>query len=339
MAKKSVLFDNVLDDLPPRDTAREPTGAYGSRRVEELAAAQAAAVGRAASEHRLISMVDPSSIEIDSLLRDRDLEAARQDPEYKELVDDIREVGIKTPLVVRMKPGGGLLLVEGLRRLAAGLEIGLATVPAVERVYASDQEAVGDMLRENLVRHNPPPMETALLFARLREDGWSDEQVSDLLRAKAWTISRIRTVARGFMPWLAAAYPAYRALPFIDMVKLAPVVEKHEDRRALLVRALTELSEQDGVEAKTVVETIRTVTMTGVWNGGGARTAEPADATPVPRPTPRTAFDPSGAKAALLTHHEGQMVIRFTKRVPDALIERVWKQVEVLVSSGADDLD
>src|SRR3546814_7350904 len=97
-----------------------------------------------------------------------------------------------------MKPGGGLMLVEGLRRLAAALDLGLADVPVIERVYKDDNDAIEDMLRENLVRHNPPPMETALLFARLLERGWSDERVTGLLRAKNWTISRLRTVARAF---------------------------------------------------------------------------------------------------------------------------------------------
>src|SRR3546814_9665565 len=100
------------------------------------------------------------------------------------------------------------------------------------------------MLRENLVRHNPPPMETALLFARLLERGWSDERVTGLLRAKNWTISRLRTVARAFMPWLAEAYPAYRSLPFMEMVKLAPAVDQRD-------RKSTRLNSSPSCESRT----------------------------------------------------------------------------------------
>src|SRR3546814_4536227 len=93
-------------------------------------------------------------------------------------------------------------------------------------------------------------METALLFARLLERGWSDERVTGLLRAKNWTISRLRTVARAFMPWLAEAYPAYRSLPFMEMVKLAPAVDQSADRRPVLLRAMAELAARDGVRSE-----------------------------------------------------------------------------------------
>ncbi len=331
MSKKSELFDQIVPRAPRDGSSIARTDAHGTRRVAELATAEDAALDQARMDHRVIAMVDPKAIEVDASMRDRDIEAARRDSEYAELVEDIRVAGIKDPLRVRMKPGGGLLLVEGLRRLAAALDLQLQRVPVIERVYRDDDDAIEDMLRENLLRHNPPPMETALLFARLVERGWTEERVTGLLHAKAWTISRLRTVSRSFMPWLADAYPAFRALPFMEMVKLAPAVEQNADRRPVLMRALAELAAHDGVDAKDVVEAIRSVTLSGVWEG----VAEPASVTAdrettASRLSPRAAFDRSGAKAALLTHHEGQMVIRFTKRVPEALIEEIWTQVEAL---------
>src|SRR3546814_11355438 len=111
-------------------------------------------------------------------------------------------------------------------------------------------------------------METALLFARLLERGWSDERVTGLLRAKNWTISRLRTVARAFMPWLAEAYPAYRSLPFMEMVKLAPAVDQSADRRPVLLRAMAEPAARDGVEPTDGDGGIRSVPLTGGWAEG-----------------------------------------------------------------------
>lgn len=330
MGKKNELFDRVLTRVPGGETALGKTDAYGTRRVAELSTAENTALDTARSELRVIAKVDPTIIEVNALMRDRDLAAARQDPEFAELMEDIRVVGIKDPLRVRVKPGGGLLLVEGLRRLAAALELGLPDVPVIERAYKDDDDAIEDMLRENLVRHNPPPMETALLFARLLAHGWTDERVTALLRAKSWTVSRLRTVGRAFMPWLAEAYPAYRSLSFMEMVKLAPAVEQNADRRPLLIQALGELAAREGVEAKEVIDAIRSVALTGAWTGLSSEENSPDEPSTAPKLPTRSAFDRSGAKAALLTHHEGQMVIRFTKRVPDSLIQEIWSQVEVL---------
>lgn len=110
-------------------TALSKTDAHGTRRVAELSTAEDTALEVARSEQRVIAKLDPRLIEVDPLMRDRDIEAARQDSEYAELVEDIRVAGIKDPLRVRMKPGGGLMLVEGLRRLAAALISGWRTCP------------------------------------------------------------------------------------------------------------------------------------------------------------------------------------------------------------------
>jgi ParB/RepB/Spo0J family partition protein len=308
--------------------------------MAELAASETSVLERAKGESRIIMMIDPADIQVDPLVRDRDLDAARKDSDFAELVDDIRDAGIKTPLVVRTKPEGGLLLVEGLRRLAAAREIGLDRVPVIERRYETEDAALEDMLRENLMRQNPPPMETALLFAHLLERGWDEKRITGLLRAKSWTISRVRTVARAFMPWLAVAYPAYRSLPFMEMVNVAPVVEQNADRLSLLEGALRDLSAREEVRPKEVVDALRSVALTGVWaSKSDEERREPEGRTP-PRRQARSAFNAQGRKVALLTQHEGQAVIRFPKRVPDAVIEQVWARVEELLrETSSDDTD
>jgi ParB/RepB/Spo0J family partition protein len=332
MGKKAELFGQVLGGGKTGTSSLGRTDAHGTRRMAEIAAAESSVLERAQGEKRIIMMVDPADIEVDALLRDRDLEAARRDPDYGEFVEDVEAVGIKTPLVVRVKAGGGLLLVEGLRRLAAARDVGVERVPVIERRYDTDDDAMEDMLRENLQRQAPPPMETALLFSRLRDErGWSEDRIAALLKAKAATMSRLRTVARAFMPWLADAFPEYRRLPIVEMVKIAPAVEQYGDRLPAITEALQELAESEAVETKTALEAIRSIALTGSW-AGLKQSAEPTSSNDAVVRTPaRSAFDRSGAKAALLTHHEGQPVIRFTKRVPQHIVDRVWDEVQALM--------
>lgn len=332
MAKKSRLFDEVLAGATGTSGTLPPTDAFGNRRMQELSSAQGAAVERARTEGRLIAMVDPKAIAISYDLRDRDLDAARLDPDYAELLEDIRRNGIKEPIGVRVKQEGGLELVKGLRRLSAALELDIPKVPVIEGAYQSDDEYIEDMLRENMLRQNPPAMEVARLFARLCEDfGWAEERVAGLLKAKGGAISRLRMVARAFMPWLPDAYPGYRQLPIVEMAKIAAVVEQNRDRRSMIVGALQDLNDSGDADSKAVVDAIRTVAKTGEWKNRPAvpETSPATDA--ASRTQARAAFDQKGTKAALLTQHEGQMVIRFTKRVPDYLVTRVWEEVERLI--------
>ncbi len=69
-----------------------------------------------------------------------------------ELVKSVKESGgIHEPLIVRPLPNGSYQLVAGGRRLAAALEVGLASVPVVVRDY-TNEEAEQVALIENLQR-------------------------------------------------------------------------------------------------------------------------------------------------------------------------------------------
>lgn len=334
MARRARLFDDVLkSDMAPNASTLGPTEAYGTKRARELAAAEETALAQASAEKRIISLVDPTAIIVDHNLRDRDIEAARLDPDYAEFLEDVRANGIKDPLGVRITPGTGIELVKGLRRLAAALDAGFAKVPVIENAYESDDAFVEDMLRENLLRQNPPAMEVARLFARLRDErGWSEERIGSLLRAKGGAISRFRTIARVFMPWLPDAYPNFRALPIVEMVRIAGIVEQNGDRRPLIVAALQTLAAKGEMDAKAVVEAIRSIAATGTWADATAEPVMQATADQAQRPQSRTAFDRQGTRAALLTSHEGQPVIRFIKRVPDYVIEKVWAEAERILN-------
>ena len=333
MARKVQLFDKVLEGANAAARALPPTDAYGNRRVAELAAAEQTAMDKAKLEHRVIALVDPREISVASDLRDRDMDAARRDTDYAELLADIRAHGIREPLGVRLKRSGGLELVKGLRRLTAALELELPTVPVIEGTYESDDSVIEEMLRENLLRQDPPAMEVAFLFARLRnEHKWEEERVAALLRAKGGALSRLRTVSRAFMPWLPAAYPAYRDLPIMEMARIAGLVEQSADRRPTMIEALGDLAGQTpSPEGRAVVDAIRTVAQTGIWKGVAPAPEPSAAETSQPRSVSRAAYDTKGSKAALLTQHEGQQVIRFVKKVPDYVIDRAWDTIQEMI--------
>src|SRR3546814_7268808 len=81
----SDLFDQVIPGATGGATALSKTDAHGTRRVAELSTAEDAALEVARSEQRVIAKVNPRIIEVDPLMRDRDIEAARQDSEFAEL--------------------------------------------------------------------------------------------------------------------------------------------------------------------------------------------------------------------------------------------------------------
>lgn len=85
-----------------------------------------------------------------------------------ELMESIRQHGIIQPLIVR-RVHGKLELIAGERRWRASKNLGLATVPVIERV-ASDQEVLEMALIENLQRQDLDPIEEATGYVRLAKE-------------------------------------------------------------------------------------------------------------------------------------------------------------------------
>lgn len=85
-----------------------------------------------------------------------------------ELMESIRQHGIIQPLIVR-RVHGKLELIAGERRWRASKNLGLATVPVIERV-ASDQDVLEMALIENLQRQDLDPIEEATGYVRLAKE-------------------------------------------------------------------------------------------------------------------------------------------------------------------------
>lgn len=95
-------------------------------------------------------------------------EGERLRPTDPEKVEQVRrsmaQIGLRSPIEVRAKPGGGWLLVAGAHRLAAARALGFAEIEALV-FEGDDDEARLAEIDENLVRHELTPFDQAVFLA------------------------------------------------------------------------------------------------------------------------------------------------------------------------------
>lgn len=95
-------------------------------------------------------------------------EGERLRPVDPEKVEQVRrsmgQIGLRSPIEVRAKPGGGWLLVAGAHRLAAARALGFGTIEALV-FEGDDDEARLAEIDENLVRHELTPFDQAVFLA------------------------------------------------------------------------------------------------------------------------------------------------------------------------------
>ena len=112
--------------------------------------------------------------------------------QLQELVESIQQHGVIQPLIVR-RVKGKLELIAGERRWRASTELGLETVPVIERT-ASDREVLEMALIENLQREDLNPIEEGAGYARLvKEFGLKqDEIAASVGKSRATVANSIR---------------------------------------------------------------------------------------------------------------------------------------------------
>ncbi|MCR5099152.1 MAG: ParB/RepB/Spo0J family partition protein [Lachnospiraceae bacterium] len=87
----------------------------------------------------------------------------RDDEDMDRLCESIRDNGIFTPLIVRVRNAGGYEIISGHRRTHAAKRIGLTEVPVIVK-NMSDDEAVISMVDANLQRESLLPSEKAFSY-------------------------------------------------------------------------------------------------------------------------------------------------------------------------------
>ena len=116
-------------------------------------------------------LTDTFLIDITRIVADPEQPRREFDPaEMQELVDSIRERGIKQPLTVRWNASDEkYMIIDGGRRFAAAQQAGLDELPCW--VQGGDRrDILIDQIVHNWQRSNLRPMETADALARLRDE-------------------------------------------------------------------------------------------------------------------------------------------------------------------------
>ena len=95
------------------------------------------------------------------------------------MMESIRENGVRQPAIIRPLPDGSYQMLSGHRRKAACTAIGLETIPAVVREM-NDDEAIICMVESNHQRENILPSERAFSYKMQLEAMKRQGQRSDL---------------------------------------------------------------------------------------------------------------------------------------------------------------
>lgn len=105
--------------------------------------------------------------------------------DMKELTADVKANGVEVPLVIRVHPKNKkqpptmFQILAGARRFLAAREAGLDTVPAIlVPATMDDAAAFRFLVRENLHREDPHPLDEALYFKQSLEDGHRIEEIA-----------------------------------------------------------------------------------------------------------------------------------------------------------------
>ena len=85
---------------------------------------------------------------------------------WRAFLADVAEHGIREPLTVERATG---FVVKGNQRLRAVLELGIEEVPVMYRDYASPDEAIDDLIRDNVMRRDLSYFAKYRLVSVLRE--------------------------------------------------------------------------------------------------------------------------------------------------------------------------
>jgi ParB family chromosome partitioning protein len=110
----------------------------------------------------------------------------QEGPEFDELVESVKALGVLQPILVR--PKGGLFeIVYGERRTAAAKQAGLHEIPARIKDL-SDQEAYEIQLIENIQRKDLSDMEKArILGMMIKQFGYTQEALAQKLgKSQPW---------------------------------------------------------------------------------------------------------------------------------------------------------
>ncbi len=115
--------------------------------------------------------------------------------DLKELTASIREKGVLEPLLVKVKPDGGWMIIAGERRWRASKLAGLTEVPCIE--IDTDEQGIAEIaLIENLQRKDLNIWEEAAGLKALAEKfGYTQDDIAQKISKSRSTVNELMTVA------------------------------------------------------------------------------------------------------------------------------------------------
>ncbi len=186
--------------------------------------------------------IDPRKIEVEKGFNARNFDLPENQEHVQNLATSIAAVGVQNPLVVRFEKGR-IILVDGESRLRAtmraikdGAEI--KTIPVIqEEKHVSDEDRVASLLSRNTGK----PLsfiERGNVFARLKNFGWSDQDIARKTGITQAHVSNIMT--------LHAAPAGVKKMVESGKVSSSLAVQMIRDHGEDAAQILREVAAEDG---------------------------------------------------------------------------------------------
>lgn len=116
--------------------------------------------------------MDIKHIPMSLIEEDKDQPRYQFDEEaLEELMKSISEVGLLSPIKVRTMDGGRYRIIYGNRRYKASQMLGKETIPCIVSTATDEMEIYLEQIAENLTREGFSPIEEAIAFDKLMNDG------------------------------------------------------------------------------------------------------------------------------------------------------------------------
>jgi ParB family chromosome partitioning protein len=125
---------------------------------------------------------------------------ARNKRQHREIVDNIEAVGLKRPITVSRRPGGGPVrydLVCGEGRIEAFRMLGETEIPAIV-IEAPEADCLVMSLVENIARRQHRPIDIMQEIGSLHQRGYGDAEIAQKIGVTAnWVAMIVTLLERG----------------------------------------------------------------------------------------------------------------------------------------------
>ena len=166
----------------------------------------------------------------------------------EQTVESIRQIGVVSPLIVRLDPEGGFEILSGHRRLHAAQLAGLETVPVIVKEM-DDDAAIIFMVDSNLQRENILPSERAFSYKMkleaMKHQGERGDLTSAQVGPKSWAA---QVVAE------EAGDSKSQVKRYIRLTNLIPEILDMVDEKKIAFNPAVELSYLKSSEQKEFLE-------------------------------------------------------------------------------------